>query len=154
MKFSKQETKRSRNTYIMDTNRPGSQRELRFLGFANKHQGYHFQVSLTTSKRWIVTNFGKNVTRQHWNHFTFTVNDDVGVCAYVNGVKEKCESASKSVSLYSNSNVAMRIGGTWAANTVPEMFVDDFALWKAALTEEEVHMLYQLSKQDAISKND
>ena len=136
----------------MDTVSPGVQRALRFIGLPNKNDGYNFQVSLTTSKRWVVGNFGKNVIRQHWNHFTITVNNDVGVCAYVNGVKEKCESTSQSVSLSGNSNIAMRIGGTWPSHSaVPEMFVDDFAIWKATLTEEEVRILYESSKQDAIS---
>ena len=82
-----------------------------------------------------------------------TVNDDVGVCAFVNGVKEKCESVSQSVSLNSNTNVAVRIGGTWAPRSVPDMFVDDLALWKATLTENEVQALYESSKQDAMSIN-
>ena len=136
----------------MDIVAHASYRGFRFIGLPNKN-GYHFQISMSNSKRWIVNNFGKNVIRQHWNHFTMTVNDDTGVCAYVNGVKENCQNAPTSVSLSGNSNVAMRLGGTWAANSVPEMFVDDFALWKATLTEEEVRSLYESSKQDAMFIN-
>jgi len=67
-------------------------------------------------------------------------------CAYINGVKEMCQTVPTSASLHISSNTQARVGGAWYANSEPMMYVDDFGIWKTAFTEDDVMNLYYSSK--------
>ena len=57
-----------------------------------------------------------------------------------------CQAVPTSVSRTISTNNAVRMGGAWYANSEPMMYVDDFGIWKVALTAEDVMNLYYSSK--------
>ena len=116
------------------------------LNFISKQDGYDFNCSVSALKAWAILDFGKWVTQTQWNQFTFTIDDNSMACAYINGVKEKCQTAPTSVNIQTANNNTVRIGGAWYSNSEPEMYFDDFGVWQFALTPNEVMNLYNLSK--------
>ena len=113
--------------------------------FTLNKDGYHFSVAISANKLWKIMNFGKWVTHTEWNQFTFTLDDNSIACAYINGVKEKCIQVPTKASFKAGSNPFV-IGGYWTSNSEPSMYYDDFAIWQAAFTAEEVMNLYNSSK--------
>ena len=107
--------------------------------------GYDFTCSLSGNKRWEILDFGNTVNQTRWNQFTFTVDDSLRVCAYINGVREKCHDKSVYDVFSTGYNTAVRIGGDWYAGAEPAIYFDDFAIWRVILTEEEVLELYKTS---------
>lgn len=116
------------------------------LSFMSTADGYSFQCSLSLTKRWKVMNFGKSVEQTKWNQFTFTVDDNSGACAFINGVKQMCQLVPESVSLTYSPNKAVRIGGDWYTSSEPAFYFDDFAIWQIALNDEQVLDLFLKSK--------
>ena len=112
----------------------------------SKGNGYRFSCSISSTKSWSITDFGKSVDQAKWNQFTFTIDDSKMGCAYINGVKEICQAVPDSVSKTISSNTAVRVGGAWSPKSEPMMYVDDLGIWKVALTENEVMNLYYSSK--------
>jgi len=108
--------------------------------------GYRFRGSISASKQWDIIDFGKTVNQSKWNQFTITIDDSKGACAYVNGVKEMCQTVPTSVSNTISSNNAVRVGGNWYPNSEPMMYFDDIGIWKVALTADDVMNLYYSSK--------
>ena len=90
--------------------------------------------------------FGTKIDQGKWNHFTFVFDDNTMACAYINGMKDKCQTVPASVSYSIASNNAVRIGGAWYAGSEPEMYFDDFGIWKVALTPSDVMTVYNESK--------
>ena len=123
---------------------PSSQTGIYFV--YSKGNGYHFSCSISASKSWSITDFGTTVNQSKWNQFTFTIDDSKMACAYINGVKEMCQTAPTSVSHTVSSNLVTRVGGDWYAGSEPMMYFDDFGIWKVALTAEDVMNLYYSSK--------
>ena len=119
---------------------------MNFFARAASKDGFDFQVSLTSAKRWGVSLFGKNITRTRWNHFVLTVDDIKGLCVYVNGQKNICGGTTTSVSLRTTTT-ALRVGGAWVPGAAPSIYVDDLAIWKAVLTADEVKDLFQRTKR-------
>ena len=74
------------------------------------------------------------------------MDDSAGVCAFVNGRKNKCQTTSVSASLTAKENVELKIGGAWNSYSEPFLFFDDFAVWQAVLTDDEVMAIYGQSK--------
>eukprot|EP00795_Rhopilema_esculentum_P003324 gene3324-1661_t len=117
------------------------------MSFKARNTGeFEFAISVSTSKRWFLHPFGRNVVRTRWNQFTLTVDDNIGVCAFINGVKDACQTTYQSVSLTDYANTAVRLGGAWFADSEPDIYIDDFAVWQVALTENEVKNLYEQTK--------
>ena len=112
----------------------------------SKSINYHFKCSISGSKQWDIRNFGTTVNQLKWNQFTFTIDDSKMACAYINGVKEMCQTSPMSVSYTISSNVETRVGGRWQPGSEPMMYVDDFGIWKIALTDDDVMNLYYSSK--------
>ena len=108
--------------------------------------GYQFSSSVSSTKRWDIFDFGKTINQAKWNQFTFTIDDSTMACAYINGVKEMCQTVPTSVSNTVSSNSAVKIGGAWYANSEPMMYFDDLGIWQVALTPDDVMNLYILSK--------
>ena len=111
-----------------------------------KDTGFYFRIALNTTKLWYNYYFGGDVDRTRWNQFTFTVDDSVGVCAFVNGKKRLCRTTSSSASLKANENVELKIGGAFYHYSPSSFFFDDFAVWQAVLTDDEVLAIYRQSK--------
>ena len=117
------------------------------IKFKSRNTGeFEFAISISPSKRWILHPFGSSVVRTRWNQFTFTVDDNIGVCAFINGVKNACQTTYQSISLALHPNKAVRIGGAWYANSEPDIYIDDLAIWKLLLTEDEIKSLYDHAK--------
>ena len=116
------------------------------LFFFDQYFGFYFNIALNTTKRWYTSYFGGDVDRTKWNQFTFTVDDSVGVCAFVNGRKRLCRTTSQSTSLTANENVELKIGGAFYHDPPSSFFFDDFAVWQAVLTDDEVMAIYRQSK--------
>ena len=131
---------------ILRTEHFETHRGIDFYAFQKSKDGFHFAISLTISKRWILANFGKHVNRQYWNQFTFAVDDEKHACAYVNGAKEMCQYGSTSVSLSSRGTNFFKVGYYNDTNSFTKMFVDDFAVWQSTFTDEEARSLYDVSK--------
>ena len=112
----------------------------------SKGNGYRFSSSISGSKVWSITDFGKRVNQLKWNQFTITIDDSKMACAYINGVKEMCQTVPTSASYQISTNTGARVGGAWYANSEPMMYVDDFGIWKIALKEDDVMNLYFSSK--------
>ena len=123
---------------------PGSKTGLKFV--YSKGNGYQFSCSVSSTKRWDILDFGKTINQAKWNQFTFTIDDSTMACAYINGVKEMCQTVPTSVSYTVSHNYATRIGGNWYAYSEPMMYFDDLGIWKVALTPDDVMNLYILSK--------
>ena len=108
----------------------------------SKTSGYHVSFLLGDRKRWDIVDFGRNINQVLWNHFAFTVDNNARACAYINGVKEKCNSKSVYDFYYVAQNTAVRFGGDGSADK-PAMYFDDFAIWKTILTDGEILELYR-----------
>ena len=115
---------------------------------SNTVRGSHFDVfiSIGGSKLWRILQFGRDIDRTKWNQFTFTVDDDVGACLYINGAKVECNTSPISVSYDITSNDEMRIGASFSGGSQIGAYVDDFAIWKAVLTDDEIQTLYNKSQ--------
>ena len=109
-------------------------------------EDFSFRVAVTTGRKWNLIGFGRSVIKTNWNQFTLTVDDNIGVCAFINGVKDACQTTYQSVSLTDYANTAIRLGGTWFSGSEPDIYIDDFAVWQVALTENEVRNLYEQTK--------
>ena len=117
------------------------------LSFEYSHgNGYRFRGSISATKQWDIIDFGKTVNQSKWNQFTFTIDDSKMACAYINGVKEMCQTTPTSVSYTISSNNAVRVGGHWYPNSEPMIYFDDIGIWKVALTPDDVMNLYYSSK--------
>ncbi|XP_065065323.1 uncharacterized protein LOC135691396 [Rhopilema esculentum] len=117
------------------------------IDFRSRLSGdFAFRAAVTTGKKWDLTGFGSSVIKTNWNQFTLTVDDNIGVCAFINGVKDACQTTYQSVSLTEYANTAVRLGGAWYADSEPDIYIDDFAVWQVALTENEVKNLYEQTK--------
>ena len=116
------------------------------LTFTANRDSYDFRGAISEFKAWHILDFGRGIVRTKWNQFTFTIDDNAFACAYINGVKEKCQTVPNTVTNDIRTNKAIRIGGAWYANSAPMMYVDDFGVWQVALTPEEVRRLKEMSK--------
>ena len=118
----------------------------RGISFRSESDGkFSFAASISLSKRWDIKGFGRAVIKTNWNQFTFTVDDNAGSCAFVNGVKDACQSTHVSVSL-NDMKSSFRIGGIPSTNE-PGIYVDDLAVWQVLLTEDEIRNLYEQTKE-------
>ena len=122
---------------------PGSKTGLKFV--YSKGNGYRFSCSVSSTKRWDIFGFGKTINQAKWNQFTFTIDDSTMACAYINGVKEMCQTVPTSVSNIVSTGSLVRIGGAWYRYSEPMMYFDDFGIWQVVLTPDDVMNLYILS---------
>ena len=111
----------------------------------NRNGGYLAKFQLGDEKRWALE-FGKQINQIVWNQFTFTIDNSVQACAYINGVKEICETKPSSNAYTIDSNVKVKLGGGWLNGNEPAIYFDNFAIWRSILTDDEVMMLYNDSK--------
>ena len=122
------------------SSRPG----VYFVGLAGG--GFKATFAVSKYKKWELLKFGLKVDKTKWNHFTFIVDDNSKLCVFINGVKEQCETSPISKDLVMTYNNQARIGGNWGISKQPGMYLDDFAIWLAVLTDAEVWSLYSQSK--------
>ena len=137
VKFQKSQI--GKRTNIIRKYSSGSRAGLSFLWINNR---FEFRFYLAANKRWDIIGFATPVNRVQWNQFTFTVDNDVGACAYVNGVKVKCQYTAVGDVFDVGYNTAVRIGGDWYAGSEPAIYFDDLAIWKILLTDDEIMKLY------------
>ncbi|XP_065066479.1 uncharacterized protein LOC135692299 [Rhopilema esculentum] len=144
IKYTEFEASRSAPAYVFHSY---AFNQRRGVHFSSKSDGkFTFAVSISLSKRWIIEDFGGAVVKTNWNQFTFTVDDNAGSCAFVNGVKDACQSTHASVSL-SDLQSSFKIGDSPSADIEPGIYVDDLAVWQVILTEDEVKNLYEQTKE-------
>lgn len=108
--------------------------------------GFDFDANIGGKKHWSLKQFGKGVHKQRWNQFTITVDDSVGACAFVNGEKETCETSPVFVSFDTQKDSGMKVGGNHLNHSQPSLYMDDWAIWKEALTADDVRKLYHNTK--------
>ena len=108
--------------------------------------GYSASFHIGDRKKWSINGFGKHINQSLWNQFTFTVDNTAKACAYINGVKEQCDTQSSYDLYYVAQNTGVRIGGRWPAGPEPAIYFDDFAIWKSIPTDDEIMQLYKDSR--------
>lgn len=112
----------------------------------SRSNGYDASFHVGDKKRWNIYGFGKHINQSLWNQFTFTIDNNVRACAYINGVKEKCQTQSLYDFYYIAQNTEVRIGGDWSTGNEPAIYFDDFAIWKSIPTDDEIMKLYRESR--------
>ena len=107
--------------------------------------GYYFSVYATSTRKWYLNDFGKNVDPFKWTHITLTFHKDHGICAYINGNHIACGN-SNSASSIKASKMNFQIGYNWSSGRRCHLYADDFAVWRSVLTEKAVRQLYEETK--------
>lgn len=107
---------------------------------------FQINISLVSTKIWS-TNFDlKTSEKTRWNHFAFTLDNSKCLCVFINGVKDHCTESFTTVSRPVMANSAFRLGSSWPDGTGFALFLDDFAVWRDALDEVDVKIIYEGSK--------
>ncbi len=104
--------------------------------------GYFFGIVPASNKFHKLESFGTNIRPENWNNFVFTYLGSLGLCAYINGDKVACDSAVYSTTATTTAT-RFKIGYKWDSAARTEMLVDDFAVWKTVLSENEIKQMYK-----------
>ena len=124
----------------------GHRRRAGFSFISNANGGFYSKIAISKYKRWEIVDFGHQVNKTRWNHFTFTVDDSRMFCVFINGEKDQCDKSAASVNLDMQYNNQLRIGGNWGNNQITGMYLDEFGIWLTVLPDSEIFNLYIQSK--------
>ncbi len=112
----------------------------RGMGKKGSNQRYSFSIRPSTTRKYALINWGTDIQPDRWNNFIITFSEPTGICAYVNGKMSKCSNQPTTASINKIANT-FKIG--YQGGEKPTgMFVDDLAIWKAALSAEQVKEMY------------
>eukprot|EP00794_Sanderia_malayensis_P009489 gene9489-10480_t len=142
IKFTQEELRKQRRSYIMG-NSQRNKAGIIFWANDDRSNGYTFEFR--AGAKWWFLVFGHNVLAYRWTHFAITFQKDSGICAYVNGVLNKCGGTVSNQKTALESS-CFRLGYYTTSSPVSGMFMDDFATWCTTLSETAVKEVYAFGK--------
>ncbi len=146
MRFTEKEASQDKTHPILFTvGAAGSAIGVSFRANGKKGDNFKYDLSLRTStaQYYTIYGFGKDTQPEKWNNFIITFTEKGGPCVYINGKRAACNPTATSKIISSSTANAFQIGYSGASSKPTEMFVDDFAIWKASLSAEMVEEVYR-----------